>query len=371
MTDTASPLIIPIMFVAFLVTVAFLFGLRPLAFKAGLVDRPGGRKLHSGNIPIVGGIAIFFGTVAGLFTFGEETHATSVLAGAGLLLVGIGALDDRFHLPPAVRLIIQVAAVLSMVYGAGLSLASIGNPFGFGEILLGPFALIGTFMVAITTINAYNLVDGVDGLAGVLAAVALVAVAIVGGPGFLSTQIALIVLAAVIGFLLFNFPATYNRGVRTFMGDAGSTFLGFAIVWVTLGICQGEGALISPVVALWFASIPVYDSLTCFVRRIRRRRSPFKPGRDHFHHTLQRGGFGVRQKLAILGGLQAIYASVALAGHFLGLPDVVLFTAWSVLGLTQHQVISIIAVRHRARHISLCRTGRMTAEELARRDAFR
>ena len=287
------------------------------------------------------------------------------------MLVGVGVLDDKYHVSPTVRILIQSAAVLTMVYGAGLSVDTIGDPFGFGEILLGPFALIGTFMVAITTINAYNLVDGVDGLAGVLGAIALLAVAIVGGPGALSTVIALTMLAAVIAFLLFNFPMRSNRQVRTFMGDAGSVFLGFSIVWVTMSVCQGEGALISPVAALWFAAIPVFDSLTCFVRRILRGRGPFTPGRDHFHHTLQRGGFGVRQKLALLGGLQVLYAAVALAGHFAGVPDVVLFTAWSVLGLTQHKVIHAIAVRHRAQQVELCRAGGMTAKKLASRNAFR
>ena len=362
---------LPAMCVALFVTVAFLLALRPLAFRLGLVDRPGGRKVHSGNIPIIGGIAMFFGALAGLVLVAETSQETTSLAVASLLLVGIGVLDDKYHVPPIVRILVQAAAVLTMIYGAGFSLGTIGNPFGFGEILLGPFTLLGTFMVAITTINAYNLVDGVDGLAGILAAIALVAIAIVGGPDFQSTGIALTMLAAVVGFLLFNFPMQVNRSVRTFMGDAGSVFLGFTIVWETMGICQGENALISPVPALWFAAIPVFDSLTCFVRRILRGRGPFTPGRDHFHHTLRRGGFGVRQKLAILGGLQAAYAAIALAGHFLGVPDFVLFAAWSVLGLTQYKVILAISVRHRAHRIALYRTGRLNEEELARRNAFR
>jgi len=106
--------------------------------------------------------------------------------------------------------------------------------------------------------------------------------------------------------------------------------------------------LISPVHCLWFASIPIYDTLTCFVRRSLAGKSPLTPGRDHFHHTLKRGGYEVREVLVILIGLQAIYAVVALTGHFANVPDVVMFTGWSVLGLSQRFILQMMATRHRA-----------------------
>ena len=141
------------------------------------------------------------------------------------------------------------------------------------------------------------MVDGIDGLAGSLALVALLAIAVIAGSAHDALVATLIIAIAVVAFLVFNFPTIRNRGMRCFMGDAGSTLLGFMIVWVTLGVSQGEGRVISPVYCLWFASIPVYDLLTCFVRRALRGKSPFTPGRDHFHHALRRGGFGVRESL--------------------------------------------------------------------------
>ena len=110
----------------------------------------------------------------------------------------------------------------------------------------------------------------------------------------------------------------------------------------------------------------VYDSLTCFVLRIRKGRSPFTPGRDHFHHELRRGGFGGREKLAILGGLQAIYAVVGVGGSLAGVPDVVLFAAWSVLGLTQRSVIKWISIRHRKYLLTMFRTGRLDPQRASR-----
>lgn len=339
--------IFPAAVIAFVLTVAFVVIFRPLAIATNLVDRPGGRKRHVGDVPIVGGIAMFLGVMGGLAIVGAADDVALGIAFSLFLLVLVGAIDDANGVPPVVRILVQVAAVIIFVYSADLRIYSLGNPFGFGEILLGPLAIVGTLMVSLTVINAYNLIDGVDGLAGILALIPLIGVAAVGGLDAPFTFLALIIAGSVVGYLVFNFPVVANRRLRTFMGDAGSTVLGFTIFWVTMGISQGEAAVITPVAGLWFASIPVYDALTCFVRRIRAGKSPFTPGRDHFHHTLRRGQLSTQMKLAILGGLQLIYAIVGAAGSLAGIPDVVLFTAWSVLGLTQWHVIKIIATRRR------------------------
>jgi len=280
-------------------------------------------------------------------------------------LVVVGVVDDVHTVPAIVRILIQIAAILLMIYGANLFLSGIGSPFGLGEIMLGPFTLIGTMVVAITVVNAYNLVDGADGLAGTLAIVTLTSLVIAGNGGvFLG--VALIAIAAVIGFLIFNFPSVRNRRIRAFMGDAGSTFLGFLIVGVALSITQGENRSISPVAVLWFASIPLYDLFTCFVTRLLAGKSPFTPGRDHFHHWLRRGGFNGKEKVAILGGLQAFYAGVALTGHFAGVPDFVLFFGWSVLGLTQATVIRAISKRHRLYRLNRLRDVNLEPERAIR-----
>jgi len=343
---------IPAITVAFAVTTVFMYALRPVAKSVNLVDRPGGHKSHVGEVPVVGGVAMFTGIFAGMTLINGDVYSLSTLIVASLLLLVIGMLDDRFRIPAQVRIATQIAAVLIMVYGANLPLSSIGDPFASGEISMGRFTLIFTMLVTLTMINAYNLIDGVDGLAGSLALVALLAVSTVAGVTHIATAVALTVAAAVVGFLLFNFPVVWNRNVRCFMGDAGSTFLGFTIVWITLGISQGPERLISPVTCLWFASIPIYDTLTCFVRRALAGKSPFAPGSDHFHHTLKRGGFGVRGTLGILTGLQAAYAIVALVGYFAQAPDVVMFTGWSVLGLSQRFIIRKIAQLHRHRALA-------------------
>ncbi len=363
--------VLPAAVIAFAVTVAFLIVLRPVALASRLVDRPGGRKHHSGHVPIIGGIAMYLGVLAGMLVIGVVSTLTIGIAFSFFLLVFAGSIDDAYGVPPLVRIAVQISCVAIMVFSADLMLYSLGNPFGLGEIQLGPFAFLGTLLVSLTVINAYNLVDGVDGLAGILALIALIGIALIGPAQSASTIMSLITAASIVAFLIFNFPVIANRPVRTFMGDAGSTVIGFTIFWAMLGISQGGEALISPVAGLWFASIPIYDTLTCFVRRIAAGKSPFTPGRDHFHHTLRRGGFGVRQKLAILGGLQATYALIGGLGYKFGVPDVALFTAWSVLGLTQRLVIRTVSRRHRLYLMKQLRAGKLSPYRRAKAEALR
>ena len=339
--------ILPGSAIALVVTIVFMSALRPLAKSVGLVDRPGGHKAHVGDVPIIGGVAMFIGAFAGLVLIQGATVLIATLLLASCLLVVIGVLDDKYALSAGVRIATQVAVVLMMFYGSGFQLTDIGDPFGIGVVSLGPFTLICTTIVSLTVINAYNFIDGADGLAGSLVLVALLAIALVGGYSEPSTAIALTVSASVVGFLMFNFPVPWNRRVRTFMGDAGSTFLGFTILWVVLGASQGADRLISPVIGLWFAAVPIHDCLTCFVRRTWAGKSPFKPGRDHFHHVLNRGAPQARRTIVILTALQIVYAGIGLAGHYAGAPDALMFAGWSILGLTHFLLIRKLAAYKR------------------------
>ena len=334
--------------VAFIVATTFMLALRPVALGLGLVDKPGGRKRHKGNIPITGGIAMFIGILAGASILPVPGNVAISIFIASTILVTIGVVDDRFHISPVARLFSQIVAVLLMFFGAGLSLADIGDPFGTGLLMTGPLALIVTMLVFVAMINAYNFVDGADGLAGSLSVVGLLAVTVVSGVHHPIAGLALTVAAAAVGFLIFNFPTVYNRRVRSFMGDGGSTLLGFTLAWVTLSVSQGPDRVISPVIGLWFAAVPVFDFFSCFVRRLHQRMSPFTPGRDHYHHILMRGGFGVRQTLGIIVALQTVYAIIGVIGYEASIPDVVMFSAWSALGIGQYFVVRLIARHHRA-----------------------
>jgi UDP-GlcNAc:undecaprenyl-phosphate GlcNAc-1-phosphate transferase len=350
-------MLVPAIVVCFLVTLVFIVALRPMAIVIGLVDLPGGRKSHVGAIPIVGGAAMFIGILLGLALLADSWQTANYLMASASLLVLIGLLDDRFGIPASARLVTQITAVLIMVYGGNLLLHDLGDPFGFGTLGLGPVKLLITTLVTVSVINAFNLVDGVDGLAGLLAVTALAAAVAVSGLANPASMIALVTISAIAAYLIFNLPLSINRQIRCFMGDAGSTLLGFIVVWVILSISQGPDRVVSPVIGLWFASIPIYDLFTCFVRRIYKGHSPFKPGRDHFHHTLKRGGLGVREVVVVLTCLQLLYAGIGIGAHLAGIADVIMFAAWAMLGFLQRWLIRKSATFCRLNRLKLRATG--------------
>jgi len=204
-------------------------------------------------------------------------------------------------------------------------------------------------LVALSVINAFNFIDGIDGLAASMALIALTAGALATGLRASAVSVAAMACGATLGFLLFNFPAIRHRRLRTFMGDAGSTLLGFIVVWFALSISQGADRSLSPVAALWFALMPLSDFFSCFVRRLARGKMPLHAGREHFHYMLMRAGLSGRQVLAVLVAFSAFYAAVGLIGASLRVADWALFAPWiTLLGLQSFIIRGLaVHVRHR------------------------
>ena len=213
---------------------------------------------------------------------------------------------------------------------------------------LGSFAIPLSVVIALTVINAFNFVDGIDGLAASMALIALGAGALVSGLSSPPAALAALACGAILGFLPFNFPGKRNARIRTFMGDAGSTLLGFIVVWFTIAITQGDSRSLSPVAALWFALMPLSDFFSCVVLRVARRKLPLHPGREHFHYMLMRAGLSGRQTLGVLVGFGVVYASVGVIGASLKLPDWSMFAPWMMLLTFQHAIIKALArqIRH-------------------------
>ena len=339
---------------AFAVTAVLTLTLRPLALRLHLTDKPGGRKRHIGEIPVVGGIAMFIGILVTAMLALKPTGYGTFLVSTVLLVV-VGVFDDRYNTRTSTRLAAQICAVLVMMLGGDLYLRDIGDPFGSGLLGLGFLAIPVSLVIALTVINAFNFVDGIDGLAASLALIALAAGALATGLRAPAVAIAAMTCGAILGFLPFNFPAFRNRRLRTFMGDAGSTLLGFIVVWFTLTICQGEGRSLSPVAALWFAMMPLSDFFSCIVRRAAKGKLPLHPGREHFHYMLVRAGLSGRQVLAVLAAFGVFYAAVGLIAASLKPPDWALFMPWITLLGLQYFIIKRLAVhlRHRRRRVSM------------------
>ncbi len=347
MNGIETPIFAAVALLAFAGSLVALCIFRQLATALKLVDVAGILKRHEGEVPLVGGLAIMAGYSIALIIFPAFFSENAFFLLAGAVVVITGTLDDRYVLDPTSRLVVQIVVALTAVFGGGIVVNDVGSPF-FGSVIeMGWLAIPFSILVIVGGINAWNMIDGIDGLASVMAFIGLSCMLIVAGPGMPSVQASLLALLCGIGaFFLFNLPVHSLRRHRTFLGDAGSMFLGLAIVWHAVKLSQGPVAVISPITALWFVALPVFDVLTTTVRRVLNGVSPLSGDRQHLHHLLQDHGMSIRQTLMILSALASTGGVIGLVSHFAGVADGVMFALFGVLGATY-----FLGVRHLARGV--------------------
>lgn len=308
---------------AFAITIVAMCALRPIAWVVDLVDRPGGHKTHHGEVPVVGGLAMLLGVVVGLAVSRSVLGSLSDYIVSAVLLVVVGSLDDRFDLPPMARLAAQFAAVLPMYFGAGVRIDSFGDLLGLGAIHTGHARLFATAFVTLAAINAFNMLDGLDGLAGGVAAVSLGWLLLMTRSSASTVELALtaVLIGSVLGFLVFNVPIRANRSVRCFMGDAGSTLLGFSLAWLCIGMSQSATRDVSPIAMVWIVGVPATDVVWTTIRRLVRRRSPFRADNEHLHHSLRKANLGVRAVFGIMIASAAVFGFIGVRLQAMRTPD--------------------------------------------------
>lgn len=339
------------MLLPLLVTVLFMFALRPVARGIGLIDSPGGRKTHVGEIPIIGGLAMLAGIIVGGVLDQPFTASYSYFLVCSAILVIIGAWDDRYDLPASVRFLAQACAALIMIYAAGFAVKDLGHVFFGGLVQLGWFGPIFTLLIVLTAINAFNLFDGSDGVAGIQALISLVffGFACIMGGAFSQLPLIASLIGVVFGFLIFNWPSKRTRNVRAFMGDAGSTMLGFVLAWLSVELSQGADRVISPIAVLWLFALPIFDLFSSMVRRVRQGRSPFHADSEHLHHVLRRFFSSARRVAQVILLASACFAAVGVGGYLNGVNDGILLVLWLTAGVCYHVVFGThLFVRRRA-----------------------
>lgn len=317
---------------AFCITMTCIWLLIPLALRLKLVDSPGGRKQHEGHVPLIGGMAMFIGLLFSLLVLPLSLlEYRSFIAGLALL-VFVGVLDDFHELTPRVRLISQVIAGLLMAAWGKVRLEDLGSLFFHADIMLYDWALPLTVVAVVGLINAVNMTDGLDGLGGGLALVEvgiLLLLTTHAGQGDIAHVLCL-VFAVILGFLVFNFPWFGLKGAKVFMGDAGSMFLGFILVWFSVKLSQQPIHIVSPVIMLWVMAIPVFDTAGVMLYRLLNKRSVFAADREHLHYRIYDMGFNSAQTTLIICSISLILGLTGLMGHHLRMPDGVMF--FSFLG---------------------------------------
>jgi UDP-GlcNAc:undecaprenyl-phosphate GlcNAc-1-phosphate transferase len=288
------------------VSVVALAVLVRLAEPLGLVDRPNSRKLHVGHVPLVGGLSVFIGVLAGALWLGELSRFVQTLLATSAALAVLGALDDRYDLSVRSRLLVQTAAILTVIGTTGVYIHSLGHIFGH-ELTLGWVGIPFTVVAVIGLLNAFNMMDGIDGLAGGLSLVTIGTILLysnatqVQGPATLM----LLMGGALLPYLALNLGLV---GRKVFLGDAGSMVLGYLFAWTLIDLSQTTPRHLSPIDVLWCVSLPVLDTLAVMYRRLRQGKSPFKPDRGHIHHIIMGSGLGTRRTLICLIALAATLA---------------------------------------------------------------
>jgi len=303
----------------------------------GLVDQPGGRKDHDAPVPVVGGIALVLTLLYAVFVFKRPAVPPAFLAGAAIVVV-VSIWDDWKELHHVPRFAAQIVAVLVMIYGAGVELRSVGDLLGWRSIGLSVFSVPMTVFAVVGVINAVNMIDGMDGLAGSTSLVSFAWYGVAATLSGLTGQagLAWILCAGLAGFLILNLRLPWQPRARVFLGDAGSTLLGFALAWLAIDLSQGTGRTMPPIAALWVVLLPLADTVSLMARRRSRGKSPFHPDREHIHHFLLAHGFSVTGALGVLVLASAVFGAVGVIGWQLGVPEPVLFWTFFFLFFAYH-----------------------------------
>lgn len=270
-----------------------------IAKLKNIVDKPDARKLQDRPVPIMGGIAVFFGiivsmVVAGLFV--ERAPLTIVVLGMVVMLY-IGTIDDIIGLSPRLRFFFEIAVTLALIYVGGFRLSSLEGLWGVRE-LPDWFSLLLTIVASVGIINAVNLIDGVDGLASgscIVASTIFGAMFLVAGD-YSFAALAAASAGALIPFFLHN---VFGRETKMFIGDGGTLLMGFVMSVFVMRILQedfwfdrteyGNMGMVAFVLAI--LAVPVFDTLRVMSVRIARGGSPFRPDKTHLHHILIDLGF--------------------------------------------------------------------------------
>lgn len=280
---------IVVVFLSYLLTLILIPASMKLGRFMNAVDNPGALKIHNAPTPRTGGVAVFSSVfvillLCPLLTESLPWQVKTLLGFAFLALFLVGCVDDIKTLPPHIKLPVHMFSSFVAVVGlnVGYEMNALHSIFIFLFILM--------------YINSFNLIDGMDGLAGGLAFIIAIAISTVAL--FMSNSmvqlLSLLLASSVAAFLVFNVnPA------KLFLGDCGSTGLGFSLaVLISMLWVQSETHHIW-VPLLFIVSLPLMDTVSVILKRLIRHQSVFAGDRSHLYDTLLQRGLSIRQTLLL------------------------------------------------------------------------
>ena len=276
--------------VALVVVRWFYFKILKIAKDKNLVDNPNARKLQKEPVPVMGGIAVFFGVVSAALTGGALIEELPLLPAllAMVILLYFGAMDDIVGLSQLSRIVVETLVVLGMIFAGGRCVDSLYGMWGIGTFSWW-IAVPLTVFACVGVINAMNMIDGVNGLSSGLC---LTCAGLFGGV-FLkrgdvaNAMLAFSMMASLLPFLLHN---VFGKTSRMFIGDAGTMIMGALMSWFMICLlCSecavGDGSMNPVALALAILAVPVFDTLRVMMQRLVRGISPFRADKTHLHHA--------------------------------------------------------------------------------------
>ena len=294
-----------------------------IAKAKGFVVRPNKRMSHTGDVPNIGGLCIYFSVMFSylLFDYSQITNNQFFLIGIAAIMV-IGFVDDVLVLSPLTKLLGETLAGIALIGFSDLRITHLHGIFGIQEIGVVPSYLISLF-VLIAIINAINLIDGVDGLASGLGILYCLFFAVyfhlVGSTSW--SILAICMIGALAVFFIYN---VFGKKGKIFMGDSGSLLLGYLITAFVFRFCEQNAyhfvpeeyhMSAAPAVAICVLTIPIYDTIRVSLTRIKQHRSPFQPDKNHIHHLLLRTGLNHFQTTCILLTASLLFIGLGVLGR--------------------------------------------------------
>ena len=310
-----------LMLLSLLISAAVSFGITPIvkrmAYKVGAMDVPkDARRMHSVPIPRLGGLAIAIAFLLTVLLFANvDEQMRGILLGAVVILV-LGVLDDCLTLRAWFKFLVQIFAAY-LVTSHGCTIRYFSNPIVTSSVQyldLGKWSVPITIVWIVAITNAVNFIDGLDGLAVGVATISSLTMLVIAM--LVSENVVALMMAALAGGCIGFMPYNLNPA-KIFMGDTGSTFLGFVLATVSIQGLFKFYTIISFAVPFLMLGLPLFDTCFAILRRLAKGQSPMAPDRSHVHHRLIDMGFNQKQAVAILYVISAI----------LGLSAVVLTTS--------------------------------------------
>lgn len=304
-----------IIFLPFIISAAISLFMTPvakkLAVKFGAVDIPKDeRRVHSKPMPLMGGLAIYFGIfISSLIFLPIDKTLISIIIGGSIILIS-GVIDDIKGLSPRAKLVFQIIASIVLILG-DVKIDAITNPFGKSGtlLLLNGFSIPLTIFWVVGITNTLNLIDGLDGLAAGVAMIASLSFLFVANKfSYIPIMImSAIVAGSCIGFLPYNFnPA------KIFMGDTGALFLGFMLAALSIEGVMKSVATIAVVVPIIILGVPIFDTTFAIFRRLLNGKSIAEADKGHLHHRLLNMGYSQKKTVLILYSISAVFGLCAI-----------------------------------------------------------